>query len=80
MTFDRASVVRPEVPAYLTLTLRIWSLLKEGCRWTNSPEDYPERRGGASESALYRRRGDPLCDLRRDFSHLKQHELCGSGA
>jgi hypothetical protein len=32
LTFDRASVVRPEVPAYLTLISRISSLLKEGCR------------------------------------------------
>src|SRR5690242_7378918 len=52
LTFERASVVRPEVPAYFTLTLRISSLLKEGCRRTNSPEEYRERRDGASETRL----------------------------
>src|SRR6185437_9333164 len=52
LTLDRASVVRPDVPAYLTLTLRISSLLKGGLPVDNSPQDYRDGAERASGSVL----------------------------
>lgn len=48
LTLDSARVVRPEVPAYLTLTLRISSLLKRGLPVTQQPARLP-RRGAMRE-------------------------------